>query len=163
MQGMPMLDEMFFAVCQTAIKNCAWKYSDFEAVKRAEGQLDMLRTAMLSPSKVSPEAILPANPEASEPKTLNEPTQEQAPQPEAPVASEEKKTNEPISSTPENGKLISPDAAKTAPVRPMPDEILAAVQDGIELAKYPPKVANVKVESLSSDPAEAEAQFNKTF
>lgn len=156
---MPKLDDMFFAVCQTAIKNCAWKYSDFEAVKRAEGQLDMLRTVMLA-SQVSPEAILPANPEASEPKTINEPAKEPALQPEDPVASKEPAVN-PVE-TP-IGKLVSPDAAKTAPVRPMPDEILAAVQDGIELAKNPPKVANVKVEALSSDPGEAEMQFNKKF
>jgi hypothetical protein len=45
----------------------------------------------------------------------------------------------------------------------MPDEILTAVQDGIELAKNPPKVANVRVESLSSDPNEARDQFNKNF
>lgn len=158
---MPKLDEMFFAVCQTAIKNCAWKYSDFEAVKRAEGQLDMLRTAMLASQTYPDPKPVAEQPDIApeEPKTVNEPEVVPAPKPEAPVAPE----TAPEAKSEAKSKLISPDEAKTAPVRPMPDEILAAVQDGIELAKNPPKVANVKVEALSSDPGEAEMQFNKKF
>ena len=39
----PAIDDLFFAVCQTAIKNTAWKYQDFEKVKFVEGQLEQLR------------------------------------------------------------------------------------------------------------------------
>ena len=39
---MPRLDDLFFAVCATGIKNCAWKYADFEKVKVVEGQLQAL-------------------------------------------------------------------------------------------------------------------------
>jgi hypothetical protein len=39
---LPNLEPLFFAVCRTAIKNTAWKYSDFEKVKFVEGQLDAL-------------------------------------------------------------------------------------------------------------------------
>lgn len=40
----PAIDELFFAVCITAIKHTAWKYSDFEKVKFVEGQLAQLKT-----------------------------------------------------------------------------------------------------------------------
>lgn len=149
---MPMLDDLFFAVCQTAIKNCSWKYSDFEAVKRAEGQLDLLRQAVIASPAIAEQPQI----ESNEPEMSNEPEKKPTLKPEAPVAPELKLEGE-------KPKLISPDEAKKAPVRQMPDEILAAVADGIELAKNPPKVANVKVEELSSDPGEAEKQFNKTF
>lgn len=159
---MPQLDDLFFAVCQTAIKNCAWKYGDFDVVKRVEGQLELIRQVVIA-NQASPELAETDQPELPEVKTSNEPTQPEVAQPEAPVAQEANKIKEPIPSTPGNGKLVSPAEAKTAPDRPMPDEILAAVQDGIELAKNPPKVANVRVEELSGDPGEAANQFNKNF
>lgn len=40
--ALPRLNDLFFAVCATAIKNCAWKYADFEKVKFVEGQLAAL-------------------------------------------------------------------------------------------------------------------------
>lgn len=43
----------------------------------------------------------------------------------------------------------------------MPEDIKALVEDGLELAKNPPAVREVKVSELSSDPDEARAAWNK--
>jgi len=43
MGNFPKLDNLFFAVCSTAIKNTSWKYADFEKVKVVEGQLLALK------------------------------------------------------------------------------------------------------------------------
>lgn len=148
----PKLDNIFFAVCQTAIKNTAWKYGDFEAVKRAEGQLEALRLYALEQNTPAQEPIV----EVPKHETTKAPEVAETTQLEAPVAPEAK-----VEAKTEG--ILSPDEAKKAPVRKMPDEILEAVTDAMEIAKNPPKVANVKVEALSSDPDEARNQFNKNF
>ena len=140
------LDQMFFAVCQTAIKNCSWKYADFGKVRAVEGQLAALQAAIFVPKPVET---------AGTPELINIPAGTPAMQPEPvkkEVAAEAFKPAE---------KVLSPEEAKDAPVRTMPDEILDSVKDGIELAKNPPKVRDVKVEDLPSDPDEARAAFNK--
>ena len=145
------LDELFFAVCQTAIKNCSWKYADFEKVRAVEGQLAALKAAVFV-SKPA-EATEPAN--LSAPAAIEQP----APVKEAPAPTKAEVLND--SAFKPADKVLTPEEAKEAPVRKMPDEILSQVADGIEIAKNPPKVRDVKVEDLPSDPDEARAAFNK--
>ena len=40
----PQLNNEFFAVCSTAIKNCSWKYSEMETIRMVEGQLAALHS-----------------------------------------------------------------------------------------------------------------------
>jgi len=138
---MPQLGDLFFAVCQTAISNSAWKHADFEKVKFVEGQLEALRLHLLSAQLAGTPQV-----ETKATETTNASVEVKAPHHEAPVASE---------------GIISPDKVKDLPARPMPPEILEAVQDGIELAKNPPRVADVKVEELSNDPDIAREQFSR--
>lgn len=142
---MPDLGDLFFAVCQTAIQNSAWKHADFERVKFVEGQLDALREfVMLKGLAETPNFELTGG----ETQTHTEIAEK--PQGEAPVSSQEAPA-----------KVLKPEEVKDLPDRPMPEEILASVQDGIELAKNPPKVAEVHVEELSDDPDIAREQFSR--
>ena len=55
---MPRLNDLFFAVCSTAIQNTSWKYADFEKVKVVEGQLAALHQFFLSfTRKKKPEVL----------------------------------------------------------------------------------------------------------
>ena len=145
------LDEMFFAVCQTAIKNCAWKYADFDKIRNVEGQLAALKDAVFVPA-------IPKTPEPENVSALAGIAQP-APVKEAPVQTKAEVLNN--SAFKQDDKVLTPEEVKDAPERKMPDEILDQVKDGIEIAKNPPKVREVKVEDLPVDPDEARAAFNK--
>ncbi len=138
---MPQLGDLFFSVCQSAIQSAAWKHADFENVKFVEGQLAALREYIIATQAPEMPQV-----EATAKDSTNASSEVVMPQGEPPVASE---------------GIISPDKVKDLPARPMPPEILEAVQDGIELAKNPPQVADVKVEELSDDPDIAREQFSR--
>ena len=150
----PQLSNDFFSVCQTAIKAAAWKYEDFGRVKQVEGELEALRV-FLHPrmNSLAPEIpTVVGQGEELEPQVALYPSEEVSPHHEAPVAQNENEA-----------KLFSPEEAKQVPVRPMPDDILLIVQDGLELAKNPPKVANVSVKELPADPDQARKEFSRPF
>jgi len=133
---MPLnLSADFFSVCQTAIKNAAWRYEDFVRVRGVEGELERLLLAQ------SADGTLPVG--ATPPMSATLPEDGEV--------------------TPGGDKILSPDEAKKAPVRAMPENILEMVKVGVEAAKNSPPVAPVKVETLPSDPAAAAAAFNKNF
>jgi len=153
----PALSEDFFSVCQTAIKSAAWKYEDFVRVKGVEGELEVLRAYVLQQSPVSTTEI-PAEPgqgEELEPKMINH-TQDNISSTGEPIRASKDETT--ISTT-----FVTPEDAKKAPIRPMPQEILDLVKVGVEVAKNPPKVREVKVESIPDDPDAARNAWNKPF
>lgn len=167
---LPRLEELFFAVCNTAIENCSWPYKDMPRIEFVKGQLASLHDfvfglyeqeaaireqANVSAPVASPEAIV-------EPQTI----------PEVPVTA----TTEPIPSTPENGAdanpvtatppvapIVTPEEAAKAPVRPMPTDIADLVEIGVEVAKNPPKVRDVKVDEIPTDPDAARKAWDKPF
>ena len=150
----PNLSGDFFGVIQTAIKSAAWKYEDFGRVRAVEAELENLRQFLSSQLATTTPEIMTSIGQADEKPQIveNDSSEVLAPRGEAPVASK-----------PEDSKILSPDEVKKAPVRPMPDDILELVQGGIEVAKNPPKVRDVKVSELSSDPDAARNEFNKPF
>jgi len=99
--AMPELGALFFAVCETAIANTAWKRVDFDKVKFVEGQLKALAVFVTSQAKkpaapVEEEGVDLAAALADEPKSEPEPEPQQpatAPA-TAPAAPETEKTIE---------------------------------------------------------------------
>lgn len=58
----PNIGQLFFDVCRTAIKNCAWKYNEFDNIKFVEGQLDSLENFIISARQIKSEAVEVAAP-----------------------------------------------------------------------------------------------------
>jgi len=115
---LPRLNDLFFAVCSTAIKNVAWKYSDFEKVKVVEGQLAALNAYFVDLYTKEAEAA------AKQPAT-EQPTEE------AGVAIELPKTTlptAPVDKAPEAPQTLEqalsdePAPAPVAPVTPEADQ-----------------------------------------
>lgn len=168
---MPMLDDLFFNVCSTAIKNTSWKYADFEKVKNVEGKLDQLHAFLINLYNTEVEEaedkamLTPEAPEASEevkaPEASEEVSEDQVPgviedvpeeiTPEAPDVPNVKK------------KILTPDEVKKVPERLMPDDIREIVEAGIEVSKNPPRVREVQVIDLPSDPDQARQAWSKPF
>lgn len=164
--NLPRLEGLFFAVCNTAIENTSWKFADFEKVKLVQGQLAALHEFFVDYYKNEQEAILAAqnkpveqvNLSAAQPATepdkgisIPEPTPMTAPVTETTTAAipEPVVPVVPVVPTPapatevapeQKKNLISPEEAKKAPIRPMPDDILDIVQAGVEVAKATPKM-----------------------
>jgi len=175
--NLPRLEGLFFAVCNTAIENTSWKFADFEKVKLVQGQLAALHAFFVDYYKKEQEAILAAknkpveqiNLSAAQPATepdkgisIPEPTPMTAQEPVAPTAAIPEPVV-PVVPTPapatevapeQKKNLISPEEAKKAPIRPMPDDILDLVQAGVEVAKATPKVKD-RVEAKEIPAAES--------
>lgn len=98
----------------------------------------MSAPAPISPTEPIPEPIIGGVMPVAEPVVPIVPTQAPATE----VAPEQKKN------------LISPEEAKKAPIRPMPDDILDLVQAGVEVAKATPKVKD-RVEAKEIPVAES--------
>jgi hypothetical protein len=162
LEKMPRLNDLFFAVCSTAIQNTSWKYADFEKVKVVEGQLAALHQFFVEFYKEEKPEVL------GELEKVDGVPIKEIVKPEEPV---KKKDEEPIkqpeakptSEAATVEKIISPEEAKKVEPRQMPDEILEAVKVGMEVAKHPPKVAPVKVDELPADPDAAREIFDKPF
>lgn len=175
--NLPRLEGLFFAVCNTAIENTSWKFADFEKVKLVQGQLAALHAFFVDYYKHEQEAILAAqdkpaeqvNLSAAQPATepdkgisIPEPALMSAPAPIAPTEPIPEPvvpvvpTSAPATEVaPEQKKnLISPEEAKKAPIRPMPDDILDLVQAGVEVAKATPKIKD-RVEAKEIPAAES--------
>lgn len=151
----PELSNDFFAVCQTAIKAAAWKYEDFARVKAVEGELERLRQfnfALPISSTTQEFEATTGQIEEIAPEMIKDTTLEQTHRYEAPVAKK-----------PSDNKILTPTEAKEAPIRQMPDDIRELVEAGIEVSKNPPKVRDVKVSELPTDPDAARNEFNKPF
>lgn len=148
------LSNDFFSVCQTAIKQAAWKYEDFGRVKAVEGELERLRVFMQSQPDTTPieKTIV-----IGQGDNLRANTIEVSSNPNPNIL------EPPTALKPDKAEIVTPDQAKEAPARPMPDDILALVQGGLEVAKNPPRVAPVQVEDLPKDPDAARNAFNKPF
>jgi hypothetical protein len=150
----PVLSDDFFAVCQTAIKAAAWKYEDFSRVKSVEGELERLRAFLASQSATTTAEFQTPVGQIGEIKSsvVKDTTPE-------PIAS----GSTPVALNPTKNGIVTPTEAKKAPVRAMPEDIKQIVEVGIEVAKNPPRVRDVIVEELPSDPDAARVAFNKPF
>lgn len=145
---MPILDQDFFDVVSSAIKNCSWKYSDFEKVKKVEGLISALHSALIVEG-----ATVPNLNDTNEVDVVINSEPNGSPAPLQPAQIGQNKA----------AKILTPEEAKKAPERPMPDDILELVKIGVDIAKNPPPVREVKVEELPSDPDAARAEWNKAF
>ena len=154
LEKMPRLNDLFFAVCSTAIQNTSWKYADFEKVKAVEGQLAALHQFFVEFYKEEKPEVL------GELEKVDGVPIKEIVKPEEPIKQPEAK---PTSEAATVEKIISPEEAKKVEPRQMPDEILEAVKVGMEIAKHPPKVALVKVDELPADPDAAREIFDKPF
>lgn len=154
----PELSKEFFDVCQSAIKAAAWKYDQFDRVQVVEGELERLRAFYFSlPASTTPEIqTLVAQNEELESIGIDDTTSVSSAPNEA-----IQPCKDPVEIAPVG--VLSPDDAKKAPTRPMPDDIRQIVEAGVEVAKNPPAVREVKVEELSADPDAARNAWNKPF
>jgi len=161
LEKMPRLNDLFFAVCSTAIQNTSWKYADFEKVKVVEGELAALHEFFVEFYKNEKPEVL-GELEKIDGVPIKEIVKEE--KPEAPV---EEPVKQPVAKTTSDAanleKIITPEEAKKVEPRSMPDEILEAVKVGMEISKNPPKVAPVKVDELPADPDAAREIFDKPF
>jgi len=170
---MPRLEALFFDTCRTAIRNCAWRYQDFEKVKHVEGQLDALEAFLID--LYAREALLKVQPSAEAAPVASSPIPALQDKPEVPTsevktepiqeATETKPMPEVTSEAiiPTEEKVLTPEEVKKAPVKPMPEDILEVVKVGVEVAKDPPKVRDVKVSDIPDDPDAARQAWNKPF
>lgn len=170
LEKMPRLNDLFFAVCSTAIQNTSWKYADFEKVKVVEGQLAALHQFFVEFYKEEKPEVLgelekvdgvPIKEIVKPEEPVKKKDEEPIKQPEAKLTSEAAQLA--VLNTATVEKIISPEEAKKVEPRQMPDEILEAVKVGMEVAKHPPKVAPVKVDELPADPDAAREIFDKPF
>lgn len=163
---LPRLEPLFFAVCKTAIENCAWPYKDFPKIEFVKGQLQALEIflndlyAREAEQMAQVSAPTPNVAETPLPAVQEEHQEVISEQPEV-VKSPEVKNQ--VATEPVSDKVVSPEEAKKAPVRPMPDDILEVVQVGVEIAKNPPKVKDVKVSEIPADEDAARKEWNKPF
>lgn len=173
--NLPRLEGLFFNVCNTAIEQTSWKFADFEKVKFVQGQLNALYNFFKEYYEQEQEEILAAKNKLVEQTDLNnaqahtkpagdvsipEPIQMTSPNPETQTEAildkiEPIKPTTPTAETTSEQKknLISPEEAKKAPVRPMPDDILDLVMAGVEVAKVAPKIKD-KVQAKEIPAAE---------
>lgn len=154
LEKMPRLNDLFFAVCSTAIQNTSWKYADFEKVKVVEGQLAALHQFFVEFYKEEKPEVL------GELEKVDGVPIKEIVKPEEPIKQPEAKLTSEAATV---EKIFSPEEAKKVEPRQMPDEILEAVKVGMEIAKHPPKVAPVKVDELPADPDAAREIFDKPF
>lgn len=157
-----LLDQDFFDVISSSIKAASFKREDFDKVGKVEFALANLynlwkgdtnsTVATGSVKKIEPSVKI----STPEPIVIDN-TENGVATTGGAISNEIPTTAENVK---KNGKILSPEEAKEAPVRPMPDDIKAIVEAGVEVAKNPPKVKTVKEIPMSSDPDEARRQWD---
>ena len=157
-----LLDQDFFDVISSSIKAASFKREDFDKVNKVEFALANLYQHWKNTGEplTPPDSVKFNEPSVKistpEPNVIENTTTGVSLE-KTPVSNE---ILSDVKNVKKNDEILTPDEAKNAPARPMPDDIKAIVEAGVEVAKNPPKVRTVKETPLSSDPDEARRQWD---